>query len=396
MTTPPFEILKDSILSRPRMMGTAGEAETTTFLLDFLTRHGLKPYPEEIEWSTAMVAGRKVMLILAALAVILFNLSLWLRPPSYGTFALLLADAILVGIALFARKLNDPKFRLFGRSQIGKNVICEIEPVEKNEAAPMVYFTAHSDSIASNMPRLGLPLIGAALAGLLLSAGLTLSARMLILQASSAPRAALVETLNTLNLWISVLTLACIGVALFAKRLNTSPGACDNGSGSAILLSLAQYYGAHPPQTVRMKFIWCTAEEWGLYGSRGYVAAHKAELAAGRERSYVINVDMVGSELAYLNKAGFIFKKPLNKKLNALIAAAAQEAGIVARAFNAPLGGSSDHAPFQKEKLEVCCFLAQKDLKIIHSEKDTLERVDPQKLEDAVEVIRRVVEKIAV
>lgn len=392
MTTTPFEILRNSILSRPRMMGTAGEAQTSAFLLDFLTQLGLKAYPEEIEWSATMLAGRKVVLILAALAVVSFNISLRLAP----SLAPLLVGVVLIGLWLFARALNDPKFRLFSPAQTGQNVICEIEPVEKNEAAPVVYFTAHSDSIASNMPRLGLPLIGAAFGGLLLSAWLTFTAGSLGQQAYSGTRDAIIATLNTLNLWVGALTVVCSGVALFAKRVNTSPGACDNGSGSAILLSLAQHYGEHPPQKARLKFIWCTAEEWGLYGSKGYVAAHKAELAAERERSCVINVDMVGSELAYLNKAGFLFKKPLNKKLNALIAAAAQEAGIAARAFNAPLGGNSDHAPFQKEKLEVCCFLAQKDIKIIHSEKDTLEKVDPKKLDDAVEVIKRVVEKIGV
>ena len=42
--------------------------------------------------------------------------------------------------------------------------------------------------------------------------------------------------------------------------------------------------------------------------------AHREEIAAQRERSCVINMDMVGLELAYLQKSGFIFQKPLNKQ----------------------------------------------------------------------------------
>jgi Zn-dependent M28 family amino/carboxypeptidase len=143
-----------------------------------------------------------------------------------------------------------------------------------------------------------------------------------------------------------------------------------------------------------MKFIWCTAEEWGLYGSKGYVKAHKEELVANRNKSYVINVDMVGSELAYLDKAGLIFKKPFNIKLNTMIAQAADETGIEVRKFNSVISGNSDHAPFKKEKVEVCFFLAKKDTKLIHGPEDTLENVKPEKLEDGVELIKKVVEKI--
>ncbi len=103
---------------------------------------------------------------------------------------------------------------------------------------------------------------------------------------------------------------------------------------------------------------------------------------------------MVGSELAYLDKAGLLKKKPLNSKLNQLIEQTAQEIGIEARKFNSVIGGNSDHASFKKEKLEVCCFLAKKDTKIIHSKKDTIDLVKPEKLEDAVELIKNMVEKM--
>jgi len=39
-----YNILKNSILSQPRMMGTKGEQETTEFLLEFLNKHKLSPF----------------------------------------------------------------------------------------------------------------------------------------------------------------------------------------------------------------------------------------------------------------------------------------------------------------------------------------------------------------
>jgi hypothetical protein len=103
---------------------------------------------------------------------------------------------------------------------------------------------------------------------------------------------------------------------------------------------------------------------------------------------------MVGSELAYVGKAGFIRKKELNSKLNDLIEETALENEIEARRFKTLMGGRSDHAPFKKEKLEVCCFIAKNDIKVIHSKKDTIDLVKPEKLDDAVQLIIKVVEKL--
>ena len=115
---------------------------------------------------------------------------------------------------------------------------------------------------------------------------------------------------------------------------------------------------------------------------------------AKKDRFYEINVDMVGTELAYLDKAGFLRKKPINNKLNSLIEETAKELGVEARKFNSLIGGNSDHGPFKKEKLEVCSFLSKKDVKKIHSPKDTLEIVKPEKLEDAIKLIHGIIRKL--
>ncbi|NMC45637.1 MAG: Zn-dependent exopeptidase M28, partial [Chloroflexi bacterium] len=378
-------------------MGSAGEAETTHFLKDFLKKQALQPYAEEFSWSTAFVSGRKYLYMLLGVFAILFNISLRLAPPLNSVLAILLVVAAISMVVFGMKGLLHDKFKKLGKSFQAENVLCDIPSRSKAEDTPLIYFTAHYDSISSNHPKLNNLSMITLLLGFVLSMLLTLTSAILNLVDHYQPAWNGQPTIHTINWIILITSLVVLGMAIFSlfiKRTNNSPGACDNGSGSAILLSLAAHFQQQPPANTRLRFLWCGAEEWGLYGSKGYVKAHREEIAAQRGRSCVINVDMVGSELAYLQKSGFLFQKPLNKPLNDLIAECAQEANITARPFNSVIGGNSDHAAFQKEKMAVCFFLANKDTKIIHSPQDTIEKVKPEKLADAVELIKRMVAKL--
>ena len=114
-----FDILNNSILSKPRMMGTAGEKETTRFILDYLRAHRLSPHTEEIEWSTSSVNGRKVLFLVVSLFVILLNVSLNLSPPLNSFLSIGLALLMLACVVLFGRGLINNKFKSFGRSYPG-------------------------------------------------------------------------------------------------------------------------------------------------------------------------------------------------------------------------------------------------------------------------------------
>ncbi len=392
----PFEILKNSILSRPRMMGTDGEKETTAFLLDFLTKQKLDPFTEEIEWSTAFVEGRKHLFLVLSIFVVLFNLCLQLSSPWNGFLSILLVISSIFTFIFFIKGLLNDQFNNLGKSFKGKNVLCTIE-AQKKEEAGTIYLTAHSDSISSSLPKMNMLTMIGLLIGLVVSILLTTAISILHLISYYGAQYSFDSAIKILNLILLIFTgIVLIGIVFsrLIKKMNDGPGAVDNGSGSAILLSLAAFFKDHPLPHTHLKFIWCTAEEWGLYGSKGYVKAHQKEIDAARDSSCVINVDMVGSELAYLDKSGFIFRKPLNEKLNTIIAQTAKEADIEARPFNSIIGGNSDHASFQKEKVEVCFFLANKDSKFIHSPQDTIDKVKPEKLTDAVELIKRMAVKI--
>jgi hypothetical protein len=67
-------------------------------------------------------------------------------------------------------------------------------------------------------------------------------------------------------------------------------GGHDNGAGTAIIVEIARCLAAEPlKRTVR--FVLCSGEEYGLYGSRNYVKRHKGELENFR---LCVNCDVAG------------------------------------------------------------------------------------------------------
>lgn len=69
------------------------------------------------------------------------------------------------------------------------------------------------------------------------------------------------------------------------------PGANDNASGCAMLLSLAKYYAGHPPK-YSVAFMAFGAEEVGLLGSKHYVAKPLFPL---KQIKFLVNMDIMGT-----------------------------------------------------------------------------------------------------
>ncbi|MCD0486682.1 M28 family peptidase [Pedobacter sp. MC2016-14] len=69
------------------------------------------------------------------------------------------------------------------------------------------------------------------------------------------------------------------------------PGANDNASGTAMLLSMAKYYSSHPPK-YSMVFIGFSGEEIGMLGSKAFVENPLFDL---RKIKFLTNFDMAGT-----------------------------------------------------------------------------------------------------
>lgn len=143
------------------------------------------------------------------------------------------------------------------------------------------------------------------------------------------------------------------------------PGANDNGSGIAVLLTIAREIAEREyPFTVR--FIAFGAEELGLFGSRRYVD----RLSDGEIASTIamLNFDALGSGLvtAAVGSPDLLHK----------VSEYADERGIDVAPRSAIVANiNSDHAPFDEAGIPYVFFMGE-DFSRIHTPDDTLEFVD--------------------
>ena len=122
-----------------------------------------------------------------------------------------------------------------------------------------------------------------------------------------------------------------------------STGTCDNGTGSSTALEAARILnkvGAKPKRTIR--FVLWTGEEQGLFGSRGYVSLHEAEM----DKISAVLVDDGGTNY-HGGYVGIESQKSMMETAFAPVAAAFPEMPMQFRTVESmPRGGGSDHASF--------------------------------------------------
>jgi Zn-dependent M28 family amino/carboxypeptidase len=209
------------------------------------------------------------------------------------------------------------------------------------------------------------------------------------------------------------LLITCSLIPYFTAKF--SYGADDNASGISVMIETARRLQGRRLK-FRIDFACFAAEEKGLYGSRKWVNKHLSEL--DKDRTNVLNIDCVGrGERFFVCKGlGTIFKKYSDPMLCCLLAEACSELKLP---LEERWGGGSDHAEFVEKKFRTCAIarfncakagvarlILRRMFRIplkkniiglgewIHTENDTLEGIDEQKLEESVELILRFVEKL--
>jgi hypothetical protein len=100
------------------------------------------------------------------------------------------------------------------------------------------------------------------------------------------------------------------------------PGANDNGSGVATVLSLAEELEADPPANLDVWVLLTGAEECLQEGMRSFVRTHRAKL--DRKSTYFVNIDTVGhGTVRFEAAAGWLVTYPLDRRLVELCSAIA-------------------------------------------------------------------------
>ncbi len=146
------------------------------------------------------------------------------------------------------------------------------------------------------------------------------------------------------------------------------PGANDNGSGIATLLTIAREIADREyPFTVR--FIAFGAEELGLHGSQYYVGQLSDEEIASTVA--MLNFDALGSGPTTATLGTL--------SLQSMVEEYAEQQGIDIRIRYTIDWGSSDHAPFHDAGIDHIFFLGE-DFSRIHTPDDKLEFVETELL----------------
>ena len=194
---------------------------------------------------------------------------------------------------------------------------------------------------------------------------------------------------------IGTAILIAIIIILFNKKVDTSLGSIDNATGVSILLEMAKLINKNPLEKTDVIFLWVGAEEMGLWGSKQYCSKHFEELNHDYDlnKSFNINIDMVGSTLSIIGETGLFKKKKLNENLNDVLEASATQQNIPLKKASIPFGSGSDHLVLraftkkaEKKSFQVCCFFSKEDSKYIHSKKDTPEKCSATNLNACIDI----------
>lgn len=159
-------------------------------------------------------------------------------------------------------------------------------------------------------------------------------------------------------------------------------GADDNASGTASVLETARVLAARREQGANC-FVLFSAEEFGLFGSKAFVAS-LGEDGVGRLRA-MVNLDVVGMPEG-LTLIG-------DDDLIETARVAAQRLGLETTRATLPRGAGSDHLSFQQAGVPV--VMLYRDDPQIHTTADAVGRISERSLAETVGVAVGVLEALA-
>jgi hypothetical protein len=190
------------------------------------------------------------------------------------------------------------------------------------------------------------------------------------------------QLLPTLVLLVGVFLLTDIELS------DVVPGANDNASGVATVLSLAEELGANPPAHLDVWVLLTGAEECLQEGMRSFVRAHRGDL--DRETTYFVNVDTVGhGNVRFEAGAGWVVTYQLDRRLVELcnaIATADREDSNRYHARSLIHGLAGDSMPPRIAGFPATAITCLNELNYVpgyHTLDDTPDHIDPAALDRA-------------
>ena len=391
-------------LAFKRLASTTGEIKALNYITAQLDTYHIQYSTEPFTWSKSNVFLMKFAFLFIGFYIGIYQALLFF--PNF-TWILLLLDGLLVAILYIGVKflLDMTRIINIGKKKESKNVIAKIKAHTEKTKRPLIIFSAHYDTISLKYPfylQLGLYISIALLSLIYLVLTLVLGIWSLLMLLNILALNDIYLLIRNLSLLLGFIALSIVILILLNKRKNKSVGAIDNATGVAILIELAKLLKKDPLNHADVVFLWAGAEEWGLWGSKQFCAKHYAHLREeyDLDRSYNINIDMVGTYIGLVEETGLLKKKLLNQNLNSVIESIAHQQKIALQKAFIPIGAGSDHMSFSSfakkhgDSLQVSCLLSHKDGKYVHSKKDQPDLCSAEILNDTVRLCFNVVKSL--
>lgn len=322
---------------------------------------------------------------------------LFMRLSYFIIFSYLLINRLILIIALyFSIKYLFAATRNFSlvEKEDSKNLVAKIPASSDNSKRGVIIFSAHHDNFSANIPYRIQSVFFFLFKIILIPFFLilfALSAWFLIEWISSNPNVELIyDLVITYSLFEFIIVFFILLLIYNTKR---SSGSIDNASGVSILIELAKLIKINPLENYDVIFLWCGAEEWGVLGSKAFCKRHYEQLNEEYDlnKSFNINIDMVGTYIGLLDMKRFQEKKYENK-VNQTIEDSAKKLNIPLVRYKKRFNPTSDHKSFislakkSKSLFQVGFFHSDKDSKYIHSPRDTPDKCSSKNLNGCLEI----------
>ena len=384
-------------LSFNRGASTEGELKVLNYIKRELKKEDVEYKIQPFEWTKTLVFFMKLIFSLIIIYVLICDVILFF--PDIVWIILPLDILLIITFIMTIKRLMNMERNIYiGKRRESNNIITTVQAKDLYRKRPVIIFSAHHDSKST---RYSVPLIEILYISvlLLLLIYFTLTTILALWSLISIWNFFIINNIflmiRNIIIMISVPIFILVVIVLLNKNTNESIGSIDNASGVAVLIELAKLIRKNPLERIDVIILWCGAEEWGLWGSKQYCIRHFEELDYDYDlnKSYNINIDMVGSYLGLVNKKGLFKKKELNQNLNPIIYATAKKMNINIKPVMNSFGGGSDYMTFQsfaekykKNGFQIGFFNSKEDEIYIHSENDTSERCSAKTLNDCIKL----------
>jgi hypothetical protein len=379
------ELIEELCSFEGRGPGTDAERRAANRLAERLRKMGRKVTiePTYVHPEYALVMAAHVVLAIAGSLIAL------LSPPAGFMIVLIAATSLYVDQNTRLYLIR----RLFFR-RASQNVV---SPGSKPSAPARLVLSAHYDAARTGLvfgPRSAraakrLPETARLLLGPI---RLFFWIGIVPLLAISAARLGGIDTqgLAIAQLIPTALLLVTLALLIDIALSGVVPGAYDNASGVAAVLSTAELLDADPPQNLDVWVVLPGAEECNCEGMARWFAAHRKELDA--ENTFFVNLDSVSyGDVHYLASEGAIISYELDRRLFDLcdaIATADRDDGDRYRARPIRIPFHTDALPARTRGFRAISLIGAEDgvgAPYYHTHADTPDKLDEDAMTRAVE-----------